>query len=237
MELRNFIKTAIREYLNEQQILKENNNLDDIDISKLLNKFISDPVELMRILNVSTVDLFSPEQSMKLTLFAAKFKDGLYNHWAEIHKNLTATIDGMDVSKHLKQLIYPTDVTYLIKDTDNFLKKLENRVKQRKNTAMKQDDYSNPYGRVWDEITPLSVVEDSLKNPNTKYNYTQYEYAQADLDLQLIKLIRSGNLEVKTSASEGFNNEIIDILKNGLKGEELLNLIHISDLRRFVEKF
>jgi hypothetical protein len=240
MELIKTIKEVIQEYLNEQQILKENNNLDDIDISKLLNKFISDPVELMRILNVSTVDLLSPEQSMKLTLFAAKFKDGLYNNWAEIHKNLTATIDGMDVSKHLKQLIYPTDVTYLIKDTDNFLKRLENRVKQRKNTAMKQDDYSNPYGRAWDEITPLSVVEDSLNNPNTKYNYTQYEYAQADLDLQLIKLIKSGNLEVKTSdmkSSESFINEIIDVLKNGLKGEELLNLIHISDLRRFVEKF
>ena len=47
MELRNFIATTLREYLNEQHILKENNNLDDIDISKLLNKFISDPVELM----------------------------------------------------------------------------------------------------------------------------------------------------------------------------------------------
>ena len=177
---------------------------------------------------------------MKLTLFAAKLKNGLYKNWAEIHKNLTATIDGMDVSKHLKQLIYPTDVTYLIKDTDNFLKRLENRVKQRKKTAMKQDDYSNPYGTVWDEVTPLYVVEDAFKNPNTKYNYTQYEYAQADLDLQLIKLIRSGNLEVKTSdikSSEGFNNEIKDILKNGLKGEELLNLIDISVLRRFVEKF
>ena len=105
---------------------------------------------------------------------------------------------------------------------------------------MKQDDYSNPYGTVWDEVTPLYVVEDAFKNPNTKYNYTQYEYAQADLDLQLIKLIRSGNLEVKTSdikSSEGFNNEIKDILKNGLKGEELLNLIDISVLRRFVEKF
>lgn len=240
MELRKFIKTTIREYLNEQQILKENNNLDDIDISKLLNKFISDPVELMRILNVSTVDLLSPEQSMKLTLFAAKFKDGLYKNWAEIHKNLTATIDGMDVSEHLKKLIYPTDVTYLIKDTDNFLKRLENRVKQRKNIAKKQDDYSNPYGFAGEVTTPLDVVEDSLKNPNTKYNYTQYEYAQADLDLQLIKLIKSGNLEVKTSdmkSSESFNNEIIDILKNGLKGEELINLIDISDLRRFVEKF
>ena len=242
-KLKNFIKTTIREFLNEQKILNENNNLDNIDMGKLLNKFISDPLEFMKIFNYDYVNsggLFSPEQTMKLSLFVAKYKDGLYKHWSKIHKDLMATIDGMDVSEHLKKLIYPTDVEYLIKDTDNFLKRLENRVKQRKNTARKQDDYSNPYGLVWDEITPLDVVEDSLKNPNTKYNYTQYEYAQADLDLQLIKLIKSGNLEVKTSdmkSSESFKNEIIDILKNGLKGEELINIIHISDLRRFVEKF
>ena len=242
-KLKNFIKTTIREFLNEQKILNENNNLDNIDMGKLLNKFISDPLEFMKIFNYDYVNsggLFSPEQTMKLSLFVAKYKDGLYKHWSKIHKDLMATIDGMDVSEHLKKLIYPTDVEYLIKDTDNFLKRLENRVKQRKNTARKQDDYSNPYGLVRDEITPLDVVEDSLKNPNTKYNYTQYEYAQADLDLQLIKLIKSGNLEVKTSdmkSSESFKNEIIDILKNGLKGEELINIIHISDLRRFVEKF
>lgn len=243
MELRKFIKTIIREYLNEQQMLNDNNNLDNIDMTKLLNKFISDPLEFMKIFNYDYVNsggLFSPEQTMKLSLFVAKYKHGLYQHWSKIHKDLTATIDGMDVSEHLKKLIYPTDVEYLIKDTDNFLKRLENRVKQRKNTARKQDDYSNPYFPDWDDITPLDVVEDSLKNPNTKYNYTQYEYAQADLDLQLIKLIKSGNLEVKTSdlkSSESFNNEILDIFRNGLKGEELINLINISDLKRFVEKF
>lgn len=242
-KLKNFIKTTIREFLNEQKILNENNNLDNIDMGKLLNKFIYDPLEFMKIFNYDYVNsggLFSPEQTMKLSLFVAKYKDGLYKHWSKIHKDLMATIDGMDVSEHLKKLIYPTDVEYLIKDTDNFLKRLENRVKQRKNTARKQDDYSNPYGLDWDDITPLDVVEDCLKNPNTKYNYTQYEYAQADLDLQLIKLIKSGNLEVKTSdmkSSESFNNEILDIFKNGLKGEELINLINISDLRRFVEKF
>lgn len=247
-KLRNFIKTTIREFLNEQKILNENNNLDNIDMTKLLNKFISDPLEFMKIFNYDYVNsggLFSPTQTMKLSLFVAKYKDGLYKHWSKIHKDLTATIDGMDVSEHLKNLIYPTDVEYLIKDTDNFLKRLENRVKQRKYTASKEDDYSNPYGFPFQphpsiKVTPLDVVEDSLKNPNTKYNYSQYEYAQADLDLQLIKLIKSGNLEVKTSdmkSSESFNNEILDIFKNGLKGEELINLIDISNLRKFVEKF
>lgn len=243
--------SALKQIIKEEisQILNENSNLDNIDMTKLLNKFISDPLEFMKIFNYSYVNSnnwpVSPEATMKLSLFVAKYKDGLYKHWSKIHKDLTATIDGMDVSEHLKKLIYPTDVEYLIKDTDRFLKRLENRVKQRKYSASKDDEFSNPYGFPFQshpsiKVTPLDVVEDALKNPNTKYNYAQYEYAQADLDLQLIKLIKSGNLEVKTSdlkSSKSFNNEILDIFKNGLKGEELINTIDISSLRQFVEKF
>jgi pimeloyl-ACP methyl ester carboxylesterase len=142
MELIKTIKEVIQEYLNEQQILKENNNLDDIDISKLLNKFISDPVELMRILNVSTVDLLSPEQSMKLTLFAAKLFTTPIKHkmpkrelamdqnsqqhtlWVPaIHKEIIVYTYGAGAKKILVVHGWSGRGTQLVKIADELIKK------------------------------------------------------------------------------------------------------------------
>jgi len=74
MELREFIKTTIRECLNEQQILKENL---DIDMNKLLNLFISDPVKFMEILNIDNNKPLSQTNSIKLSLAVAKSKNDL----------------------------------------------------------------------------------------------------------------------------------------------------------------
>lgn len=230
MDKRKYIAT-----LHEYQLLKENVSLNDINISDLLNKFITDPKKFMDIFKVSDPSHF--QRFIKLSLAIAKWKSLKINNWYEIYNSLKATIDGVDVSSELKKLIYPSDTEKLIKDTDNFLKRLENRVRQRKNTAMKQDDFSNPYGIAHMRITPLDVVKDSLKNPNTKFNYTQYEYAQADLDLQLIKLIKNGDLEVKTSAVLDDKDEFLNVLKTGLKGEELLDVFDISKLKIIINKF
>jgi hypothetical protein len=237
MRLRKFIKTALRECLDEQQILKESNSLNDIDMSKLLNKFIQDPIEFVRIFNINPKhSTLPPEMTLKLSLFSAKFKIDVSLNWFEIHKNLTAVVDGMDVSQHVKDLIYPSDVPKLINDTDNFLKKLERRVRQRKNTASKEEDFSNPYGIAHLRITPINVVNDVLNNPDTKFNYTQYEYAKADLDLQLIKLLKSGELDLKTSRIEEVNHDMLDVLWNGVKGEELINLVPFKSLKKYIEK-
>lgn len=238
MELREFIKTTIRKCLNEQQILKENL---DIDMNKLLNLFISDPVKFMEILNIDNNKPLSQTNSIKLSLAVAKSKNDLLRNWNDTHKNLTATIDGIDVSNELKELIYPSDTPELINDTDNFLKKLVKRVKQRKYKSSLQDDFTDPYGRISKTgLTPLKVINDFKNNPQTKFNYSQYEYAQADLDLQLINLIKDGGLELKTTTITSDNdlkNNLIDVFKKGLKGEKLINTIDISSLRRFVQNF
>ena len=238
MELKKFIATTIREYLNEQQILNE--SFENIDMSKLLNLFIKDPVNFMEIFGIDNNKPLPQTKSVKLSLAIAKGKNDLIKNWNETHKNLKVTIDGIDVSNELKELIYPSDIPKLINDTDNFLSLIKKRVQQRKTKAYKNGGYIDPYFSFDKTITPIDVIKDFINNPNTEYSLGQYEYARADLDLQLINLIKNGDLELKTTTINSDNDIKSDLLnnfKNGLKGEELINTIDISSLRKFVNSF
>jgi hypothetical protein len=239
MKLRKFIVTTLREYLNEQQILNE--SFENIDMSKLLNLFIHDPVNFMEIFDIDNNQLLPQTKSIKLSLAIAKSKNDLIKNWNETHKNLKASIDGVDVSNELKELIYPSDIPKLINDTDNFLSLIKKRVQQRKTKASLNSDFTDPYGRISKTgLTPLKVINDFIENPKTNFNYSQYEYARADLDLQLINLIKNGDLKLKTTTIKSDNDiksDLLNIYKNGLKGEELINTIDISSLRKFVNSF
>lgn len=224
---------------NKQQKLNE--NFIDINMDKLLNLFITDPVRFMEIFNIDNNKVLTQAQSIKLSLASAKGKRDLIKNMYDTHKNLKATIDGIDVSSYLKELVYPTDIEKLINDTDNFLKIIEKRVKERKNRASLRKDFINPYGRTSiTNLTPLKVVNDFKYNPKTNFNIYQREYAQADLDLQLIKLMKDGDLELKTSyimTDDDFKKDIAKIWLNGLKGEDLIDAVHIRSLRDFVNRF
>lgn len=239
MELREYIKTTIREYLNEQQNKKE--SFINIDMNKLLNLFIADPVKFIEIFNINNDKPLSQTDSIKLSLAVAKTKIDMTKNLNDVHKNLKASIGGIDVSNEMKELIYPSDVPNLIYDTDNFLKMLEKRIKERKYKSSLQSDFTIPYGRISKTVlTPLKVIDDFENNPQTNFNYSQYEYAKADLDLQLINLIKNDELELNTTTildNNHFKNELLYVFKRGLKGEELIDSIDIYSIKKYIEKF
>ena len=238
-DLRKFIKTTIREYLNEQQNKKE--SFINIDMNKLLNLFIADPVKFIEIFNINNDKPLSQTDSIKLSLAVAKTKIDMTKNLNDVHKNLKASIGGIDVSNEMKELIYPSDVPNLIYDTDNFLKMLEKRIKQRKYKSSLQSDFTIPYARISKTgLTPLKVIDDFENNPQTNFNYSQYEYAKADLDLQLINLIKNDELELNTTTildNNHFKNELLYVFKRGLKGEELIDSIDIYSIKKYIEKF
>lgn len=206
-------------------------------VSFLINEFYKNPI--------SFLEKYFKEKSnlMKIALASANVKNEILKNQKDLYDNIELIVDGQDLTKNLKDLIYPSDVEKIINNKDEFLKSLKTRIQQRKNKAQSSKDFTNPYGRVSKTgLDSKQVIDDYLNNKNTRFTNEQYEFAKSDFDLGLIKYIENGDVSVnlKNNAQAyselGIKLDVLKGVKDGYSPEQLMDIVSLDKIKSFIKK-
>jgi len=227
MKFRNIIHQLLEETYSPQ-----------VDMTKVVNKFIEDPQKFIQIFSLNTDK--PHHRFIRFSLAIAKFLNDFTKNTNQLYNNLKVYADGVDVSDAVKKLIYPSDVRSLITNKEEFLNRMERRINQRRRTAMTDSEFQTPYNRLTRDMSKQELLKVMGADTTGEYTYSQYELVQADLDLELIKYIKSDELIIDTDSINGEDddnkNNFIRSINSGIKGEELLDIYKFDRIKNMVMK-